>query len=351
MEVGARKASSKSPVVAIVIAVVVLAVIGLGAAWYFVWSITPPKVVAQTFLDAQGKMDWDTMSKNVAEKDRAEIETAKNAAGQTKPDPSQLTTFKCGETTYETGLAKVAVMVTLPANECPPEGERDIFHLHAAARKTRLESRLGGDREIAAGRGHAAHQEVDGVHGPAGRAGRRVRRVLAAQAPDPEEQEVEGVPLSEFRRRKGMIVVLAALGLLGLGVAWYFLVPVAPPEVVAKTYLEAERSQNWEAVAKCLTAKWAADYRKLPRAKGETAAATPAAFVYGRTRYEHGRAVVEVKATCSALQRKLYRAEEMPLPVVLVREGREWKVDMEASTAEQNEALERWAAQRPGKGK
>ncbi len=83
-------------------------------------------------------------------------------------------------------------------------------------------------------------------------------------------------------------MLTVALLAFGAAVGWYFLVPVEPPVVVVKRYLEAERSQNQEAVAKCLRAEEAEDYRKLPKAESAPDADLPTAFTYGRTRYARG---------------------------------------------------------------
>ncbi len=117
MKVGAGKASGKSPVMAIVIAVLVVLAIGLGAGWYFVWSVTPPKVVAQTFMDAATKDDWESMAKCIAAKDKTlfETEKAQHSSRQSNPNPANALTCKCGGTTYENGTAKVALTVTLPS--------------------------------------------------------------------------------------------------------------------------------------------------------------------------------------------------------------------------------------------
>jgi len=129
--VGAQyvRSSHKSPWLWIII-VVVVAAGGLGAGWYFVWSVTPPVEVVKPYLEAQINMDWATMAKYVTEKDRGKLEglATNPRAAKLEPerDPLMLPTFTYGETTYQDGKATVAVTATLPAQMSAMLGVKEL---------------------------------------------------------------------------------------------------------------------------------------------------------------------------------------------------------------------------------
>jgi len=148
----------------------------------------------------------------------------------------------------------------------------------------------------------------------------------------------------------GIVVVVLAVG--GLGAAWYWVWSVTPPVEVVKTFMDAQSKLDWTAMTKCVTEKDRPELEKLaadPKVKemtkalkGKADASTEPKPTYGETTYQDDKATVPSKVAVPAQMSAMFGGlKELPRPWVLVKEGREWKVDLKASQRAQGKAMEK----------
>ncbi len=119
-----------------------------------------------------------------------------------------------------------------------------------------------------------------------------------------------------------------AVTMAALGVAWYFLWPVTPPERVATLYLDAAARYDTAAISRYAIRD---EGRHRASAMSRARPTVLPTYTAGAVKREGDEAIVSVTATMPVRHPPARGIVRDTVQVVLVREGREWKVDPRAT--------------------
>ncbi len=160
-------------------------------------------------------------------------------------------------------------------------------------------------------------------------------------------EEVRGTPVLRGRRRSRapLFIVLALVVAVaaGFSAGWYFVWSITPPAEVAQVALTAMMKGEFDTLAQRAVRKDREQVLQMKQALAgmpkPTTTNLPQVKI-GATDFRDGRATVHAAMPLPAdAVQFMGGVKEIEMPVVLAREGREWKVDLEASNQAQMEAL------------